>query len=341
MPAKQLATTCEVLFDLNALKLSDSYYYSALPLCVIDAVFSIGVKYTSTLNVVYRYCQHLNIEPHNKDYRTGKCKNNNCHTISQMIDVLERFGPDSCADTLFCNRQRTSSKNGILKAEAALSFAKILKQHGIESFEDLKPTGLPPKAEQEIKKIPGQTSGIALQYFYMLAGDDSLAKPDRHIIRFIEFYGGVTPDIQQAQTILENTVAILKQKYPHMTVRLLDHTIWDYMAHPPKKNKKIVHNKLVRDRIPEIIEASGKICKTITLDDEEYIRMLDAKLDEELAEYHQDQNLEELADLLEVIYAAAQARGYTLDELEAVRKEKAEKRGAFDKRIFLKEVIEP
>ena len=108
------------------------------------------------------------------------------------------------------------------------------------------------------------------------------------------------------------------------------------------EHKKIItHNKLVRDRIPEIIKASGKICKTITLENEEYIHMLDTKLDEELAEYHQDQNLEELADLLEVIYAAAQARGYTLDELEMARKEKVEKRGAFDKRIFLKEVIEP
>ena len=57
-------------------------------------------------------------------------------------------------------------------------------------------------------------------------------------------------------------------------------------------------NKLVRDRIPEIIESAGKTCVTAVLSDEEYIRCLDAKLDEELAEYHRDQNIEELADLL-------------------------------------------
>ena len=68
--------------------------------------------------------------------------------------------------------------------------------------------------------------------------------------------------------------------------------------------------------------------------------MVDAKLDEELAEYHKDQNIEELADLIEVIYAAAQARGYSLDELEAVRARKAEKRGAFREKILLKEVVE-
>ena len=100
------------------------------------------------------------------------------------------------------------------------------------------------------------------------------------------------------------------------------------------------YNKLVRDRIPEIIEASGKSCVTEILSDEAYLRMVDAKLDEELAEYHSDQTIEELADLLEVIYAAAMARGYTLEQLESVRAAKAEKRGAFANKILLKEVIE-
>ena len=102
----------------------------------------------------------------------------------------------------------------------------------------------------------------------------------------------------------------------------------------------IEYNKLVRDRIPEIIEASGKAYKTEILSDDEYLKMIDAKLDEELAEYHKDQNIEELADLIEVIFAAAKARGYTLDELERVRAEKAAKRGRFEKKILLTEVIE-
>ena len=100
------------------------------------------------------------------------------------------------------------------------------------------------------------------------------------------------------------------------------------------------YNKLVRDRIPEIIEASGKTCVIEILSDEDYLRMVDAKLDEELAEYHKDQNIEELADLMEVIYAAAIARGYTLEELERVRVEKAKKRGGLAKKILLKEVVE-
>ena len=102
----------------------------------------------------------------------------------------------------------------------------------------------------------------------------------------------------------------------------------------------IKYRKLVRDRIPEIIETSGKTCITEILSDDEYLRMIDAKLDEELAEYHKDQNIEELADLIEVIYAAAIARGYTIEQLEKVRAEKAEKRGAFKQKILLMEVTE-
>lgn len=102
----------------------------------------------------------------------------------------------------------------------------------------------------------------------------------------------------------------------------------------------ITYNKLVRDKIPEIIEADNKKCNVKILSDEEYIKMIDAKLDEELTEYHKDQNLEELADLLEVLYAATKARGYSLEELENLRKEKCEKRGAFEKKILLEEVIE-
>ena len=100
------------------------------------------------------------------------------------------------------------------------------------------------------------------------------------------------------------------------------------------------YNKLVRDRIPELIEGSGNTCTTEILSREAYLKRVDDKLDEELAEYHRDQSIEELADLMEVIYAAAQARGYTLAQLEQVRAEKAASRGAFRKRLLLKEVFE-
>lgn len=101
---------------------------------------------------------------------------------------------------------------------------------------------------------------------------------------------------------------------------------------------RAVHNKLVRDKIPEIIEKAGKTAYTHILSDEEYISELDKKLNEECAEYQADKSIEELADMLEVMYAIAEARGWSVSELEAVRREKAEKRGAFERRIFLERV---
>ena len=99
-----------------------------------------------------------------------------------------------------------------------------------------------------------------------------------------------------------------------------------------------VYNKLVRDKIPEIIECDGKICKTRILSDEEYIASLEAKLNEEVAEYQADKNLEEMADVLEVLQAICIARGYSLEELEALRAKKADERGDFARKIFLEYV---
>lgn len=100
------------------------------------------------------------------------------------------------------------------------------------------------------------------------------------------------------------------------------------------------YHKLVRDRIPEIIASTGQRCETEILDREAYLTLLDEKLGEELAEYQADKSLEELADLLEVIYAVAQARGHSLEALESCRREKAAQRGGFEKRILLKAVWE-
>ncbi len=99
-----------------------------------------------------------------------------------------------------------------------------------------------------------------------------------------------------------------------------------------------VHNKLVRDRIPEIIKESGRTPVTHFLSDKEYIEELEKKLNEEVAEYQSDKNLEEMADVLEVLQAICVARGYTLEDLEVMRKKKADERGGFDKKVYLESV---
>ena len=95
------------------------------------------------------------------------------------------------------------------------------------------------------------------------------------------------------------------------------------------------YNKLVRDRIPEIIEASGNKCVIAILSDADYKNQLDKKLNEECEEYQVDKSIEELADIMEVVYAIAQEKGISVDELEKVRIKKATERGTFKNKILL------
>lgn len=93
--------------------------------------------------------------------------------------------------------------------------------------------------------------------------------------------------------------------------------------------------KLVRDKIPAIIEADGGQAVTRVLSDEEYRACLEKKLDEEVAEYHDSGELEELADVLEVVCALARCQGHSAEELLSVYQEKHDRRGGFSQRIFL------
>ena len=100
------------------------------------------------------------------------------------------------------------------------------------------------------------------------------------------------------------------------------------------------YRKLIRDKIPEIIERSGKICRTEILDDADYLKLLDEKLTEELSEYQESNSLEELADLLEVMEAVVTARGYSWEQLQTVKAEKKAARGGFAEKLLLLEVSE-
>ena len=97
----------------------------------------------------------------------------------------------------------------------------------------------------------------------------------------------------------------------------------------------LTYDKLVRDLIPDIIQASGKTAEIEVVSDEVAFDYLVKKLDEEVAEFKTDQNLEELADVLEVLFALAQKLGYEEQDLLAKRLEKKNARGGFEKNIVL------
>lgn len=106
-----------------------------------------------------------------------------------------------------------------------------------------------------------------------------------------------------------------------------------------EKSKSKKYNKLIRDKIPKIIEANESKAIIKVLDKENFKKYLDIKLVEELKEYQESDSVEELADLVEVVYALLEYKGVPREQFEKVRIAKAEERGAFKKRLLLKEVI--
>lgn len=99
-----------------------------------------------------------------------------------------------------------------------------------------------------------------------------------------------------------------------------------------------VYNKLVRDKIPQVIEADGRKCETSIVSKEQLLPLLEEKLKEEVNEFMQDKNLEELADIMEVVFGLAENLGYSEEDLLKKREEKKEARGGFKEGVFLKTV---
>lgn len=99
---------------------------------------------------------------------------------------------------------------------------------------------------------------------------------------------------------------------------------------------KTIHNKLVRDKIPDIISSRGEVAEIRTLDDDhEFLNELCKKIIEEAHEVAANPSVDELADVLEVVRATGKRLGYSMQDIENARVKKAEARGGFDERIYL------
>ncbi|WMJ82783.1 hypothetical protein ACS3UN_01935 [Oscillospiraceae bacterium LTW-04] len=223
----KIASCCEQTLPLKESKLSNEYFYNSFPFCVIDAVFSIGVRYATTRNTVKRYCNYYNLK------RLRDTENfsppGQQHTISELIHNIECVKIPYFTENILCNKQRTSSVNGILKSEAVLLWAEIFRQYEIETLQDFNQK-YSEQLENMLKKVAGQSSGISISYLRMLAGNNNLVKPDRHIIKFLCQCTGRSVDKKEAQVLLEQVVKALCVTYHNLNVRLLDHIIWKHMS---------------------------------------------------------------------------------------------------------------
>jgi hypothetical protein len=189
-------------------------------------VFSIGVKYASTWNTVVRFSERQNWLV---SLEADAMRLHGEHSIADLLILFKGLSPEQMADDLFGNKQRTSSRSGILKSEAVQQFASALDNAGIHSFSDLN-EGRLAIAEALVREIPGQASGISFDYFQMLAGDDNLIKPDRMVQRYIAKALGVAPQQvapELARALMQGAVQTLNARGKNWTPRKLDYAIWN------------------------------------------------------------------------------------------------------------------
>lgn len=219
-----IADYCESKLDLNKTNLSDEYYYQSLPLCVIDAIFSIGARYSSTKNTVKRFCDYFGL----KLYSRNRPQVTEQLSVLEFIKMHDDYSFEEMANKIYQNKQRTSTRNGILKAEATFRFAEVLGEFEVNYYQDIDKILGSRKFEAKIAEIPGQSSGISTRYFYMLAGSDDYIKPDRMMARFIESVIQRRLSVEESHNAIMGVYRILANKYPNLTPRALDHQIWLY-----------------------------------------------------------------------------------------------------------------
>jgi hypothetical protein len=219
----RVVRACEEQLDLTAARPSPTRYAS-VPLCVLDAVFSLNARYQATRPVPERYCSQFGLPLWRPRAEVPPASQQ--HTISDFLANLEQGGAEAFAAEVLGNRQRTSTRNGILKAEAARRFARALADHGVQGLQDVGAAATNRQLEAAVRAVPGQGSGISLTYFFMLAGSDDLVKPDRMLGRFLRRCLGRQVGPQETQQLLAAATAQLRLRYPQLTPGLLDQAIW-------------------------------------------------------------------------------------------------------------------
>lgn len=210
--------------DFEAARRGDEFFYASVPLCVLDAVFSINARYESVQALVRRYCDHFYL-PIQRAIDVLPAPEEQI-TVSQFVAQISAIGPETFANEVVRNRARTSTVNGILKADACLRFGEVLRQHRVEVLQDLVNRDADEELVTALESVRGQSSGVAVRYFFMLTGASYLIKPDRMILRFLTRLLGRTVDGEEAQAMLSTTAIELRKKYPDITTQILDYAIW-------------------------------------------------------------------------------------------------------------------
>ena len=222
---RKFSNFCREKLGFANAALGDVHYYQSLPLCVIDAVFSINANYASTENTVVRFCKYIDLQCLTQERFSDISSQ---LSITEFVALHDKHDSEWMAEHVYRNRQRTSTRSGILKSEAVMMFGKTLYEHKVDYIQDVGKVIGDKSFEEAIKGIPGQGSGISLNYFYMLAGSDDYVKPDRMLERFIWSALHKSFSVEESQALVAGACQLLREEHPYLTPRALDHLIWNY-----------------------------------------------------------------------------------------------------------------
>lgn len=211
--------------DLQHAELPRAYYYQSLPFCFIDAVFSIGVRYEQVENVVSQVASAAGWKLF-REPATLFPQQEEQVTVAEFVAMHDSHRSPEV--TLYSNRcfsNPSANNNRISKADLVRKFAQVLVDHHVNCFQDLA-NNTPAKLENELRSLPSLSSGVAVRYFRMLAGDDDQVKPDRMIHRFITAALKRNVSNDEAVALIREAAKFLPDNFPRITPRLLDHEIW-------------------------------------------------------------------------------------------------------------------
>ena len=223
--AEVVSQYCRHKLDLGGSVKPEEPNYASLPLCIVDTVYSIGALYSSTDRTVKQFCEYAHI-PRLTEKSCSDAENQ--YSVRDMLDLYRCLGVQNMAERVFQNCQRTSSRNGILKAEAVLRFCQVLDELGASTLRDSSKIIGNDLFEARIKVISGHNSGISTRYLYILLGSQDYVKPDRMVMRFLESATGKHYSADECQRVLVQVSQLLVTEYPGLTPSRLDHLIWVY-----------------------------------------------------------------------------------------------------------------
>ena len=210
--------------------------WAHLSLCILDATFSIGLKYDAVVSpLVFRYAEFAKLSPvifRGPELQTAMSPRPDEQTLTEFLCSIHDFTDEYLADKVLRSNTRTSTTNGILKSAATRQLAEVLVGEGVQTLRDVETllsdsqSARLATVEKRLKAVKGSgTQGIRTGYIWMTAGDDNHVKPDRHVLKWLQNVLGRKVTVSEARNLLQEAATALQ-----LTPWIVDHTIWNNMA---------------------------------------------------------------------------------------------------------------